>query len=194
MITEQSEARSHDISAASDEPRMEMKPAGSATGYMDGGWWPRSTDPASEFPGLIGALHEQVGQVSRVAYNLDFWALVHRKLTVDGRVVRCEGFHTMNAHTVTAIGVDSRRVTVLVVPPDTPDDVAHAALRTAASQDNTATTEDILAGNDARPDRPVSTLVASGRAHADEAIPNQRWDDEGGHVPQDDHLPTNAVR
>lgn len=116
MIIEQSEARSHDISAASDEPRMEMKPAGSATGYMDGGWWPRSTDPASEFPGLIGALHEQVGQVSRVAYNLDFWATVHRKLTVDGRVVRCEGFHTMNAHTVTAIGVDSRRVTVLVVP------------------------------------------------------------------------------
>lgn len=194
MIIEQSEARSHDISAASDEPRMEMKPAGSATGYMDGGWWPRSTDPASEFPGLIGALHEQVGQVSRVAYNLDFWATVHRKLTVDGRVVRCEGFHTMNAHTVTAIGVDSRRVTVLVVPPDTPDDVAHAALQTAASHDNTATTEDILAGNDVRPDRPVSTLVASGRAHADETTPNQRWEDEGGQVPQDDHLPTNAVR
>jgi hypothetical protein len=192
MITERSEARSHDISAASDESRMEMKPAGSATGYVDGGWWPRSTDPASEFPGLIRALHEQVGQVSRVAYNLDFWAPVHRKLTVDGRVVRCEGFRTMNAHTVTAIGVDSQRVTVLVVPPDTPDDVARAVLQTAASHDNTATTEDILAGNGARPARHTSTSVAPSPAQADEAMPNQRWEDEGGQIDQD-HIPRNSM-
>jgi hypothetical protein len=107
MITAQSATRSQNIQTTSDEPRIEMKPAGSATGYVDGGWWPRSTDPASEFPGLIGALRSYVGQVSRVAYNLGFWAPVHRKLTVDSRVVRCEGFRTMN--TVTAIGVDSRR-------------------------------------------------------------------------------------
>jgi hypothetical protein len=157
MTTAQSATRSQNILTTHGEPRIEMKPAGSATGYVDGGWWPRTTEPASEFPGLIGALHEQVGQVSRVAYNLDFWAPVHRKLTVDGRVVRCEGFHTMNAHTVTAIGVDSQRVTVLVVPPDTPDDVARAALRTAAGQDNTATVEDILASDGVRPS---STPVA----------------------------------
>ena len=156
-MTTESKTRSQNIQTTHGEPRIEMKPAGSATGYVDGGWWPRTTEPASEFPGLIRALHQQVGQVSRVAYNLDFWAPVHRKLTVDGRVVRCEGFHTMNAHTVTAIGMDSQRVTVLVVPPDTPDDVAQAALRTAADQDNTATVEDIIAGNGVRPDRPTAT-------------------------------------
>jgi hypothetical protein len=172
-MTTESKARSQDVQTTHGEPRLEMKPAGAATGYVDGGWWPWSTDPAGEFPGLIGALHGHVGHVSRVAYNLDFWAPVHRKLTVDGRVVRCEGFRTMNAHTVTAIGVDSRRVTVLVVPPDTPDDIAHAALRTAADQDNTATVEDILAG---------------------EAIPNQRWEDEGGHVHQDGPRPHERVR
>jgi hypothetical protein len=191
MITAQSQARSQNIQTTSDEPRIEMKPAGSATGYVDGGWWPRSTGPAGEFPGLIGALHGHVGQVSRVAYNLDFWAPVHRKLTVDGRVVRCEGFHTMNAHTITAIGVDSQRVTVLIVPPDTPEDVAQAALRTAAGQDNTATVEDILAGNGVRPDRPTSTPAAPGRVG--EAIPNQRWEDEGGHV-QDGPRPCERVR
>jgi len=168
-----------------------MKPAGSAAGYVDGGWWPRSTDPAGEFPGLIGALRSYVGRVSRVAYNLDFWGPVHRKITVDGRVVRCEGFRTMNAHTVTAIGVDSQRVTVLVVPPDTPDEIAQAALRTAAGQGNTAAVEDILAGNGVRPDRPTSAPVAAGQAG--EAIPNQRWEDEGGHV-QDGPRPHERVR
>jgi hypothetical protein len=190
-MTTESKTRSQNIQTTSDEPRIEMKPAGSATGYVDGGWWPRSTDPVGEFPGLIGALHSLVGQVSRVAYNLDFWAPVHRKLTVDGRVVRCEGFHTMNAHTVTAIGVDSRRVTVLVVPPDTPDDVAQEALRAAAGQDNTATVEDILAGNGVRPDRPISTPVAPGRARAGEAI---RWEGEGGQVHQDGSRPNERVR
>jgi len=194
MITEQSRTRSHGVPAAGDEPRIEMKPAGSMSGCVDGGWWPRSTDPAREFPGLIRALHGLVGQVSRVAYNLGFWEPVHRKLTVDGRVVRCEGFHTMNAHTVTAIGVDSRRVTVLVMPPDTPDDVAHAALQTAGGHDNTATVEDILAGNGARPDRHTSTPVVPSPAQAGEATPNQRWEDEGGQIHQeDDHIPANSV-
>jgi hypothetical protein len=86
-----------------------MKPGGATTGYVDGGWWPRLTDPAAAFPGLIAALHERVGQMSRVVYNLDFWDPVGRKLTVDSRVVRCSGFHHMNAHTVTAIGADSRQ-------------------------------------------------------------------------------------
>jgi hypothetical protein len=122
-----------------------MKPAGTATGHVDGGWWPRSTDPVAEFPGLIETLHAHVGQVGRVAYNLDFWEPVHRKLTVAGRVVRFEGFHAMNPHAVTAIGTDSRRVTLLVVPPDKPPDVARAVLRTAADPESTASIDDLLA-------------------------------------------------
>ncbi|MGB3438608.1 MAG: DUF5994 family protein [Actinophytocola sp.] len=175
----------------SDEPRVEMKPAGAATGYVDGGWWPRSTDPAEEFPGLVGALHGHVGQVSRVAYNLDFWAPVHRKLLIDGRVVRCEGFHTMNPHTVTAIGTNSQRVTLLVTPPDTPEDVARAVLRSAADQDSVATVEDILAGNGGRADSPP---VTRRRTPVADAIPGQRWEDEGGTVNRNDQVPTNSVR
>ncbi|OLF06589.1 DUF5994 family protein [Actinophytocola xanthii] len=152
MVITQSESRSQRTLATGDEPRIEMKSAGAATGYLDGGWWPRSTDPSVEFPALVRALHGVVGQVDRVAYNLDFWEPVHRKLTVDDRIVRCEGFHTMNPHTVTAVGVNSLRVTLLVVLPTTPDPVARAALRAAGDQDSTATVKDILTSSGARPE------------------------------------------
>jgi hypothetical protein len=194
MITEQSAARSQNIQATTDEPRIEMKPTGSAPGYVDGGWWPRSTDPASEFPGLIVALRGHVGQVSRVTYNLDFWAPVHRKLTVDSRVVRCEGFRAMNTHTATAIGVNSQRMTVLVVPPDTPEDVAQAALRTAAGHDNTATVENILASTGVRSGRPTSP-----QPHQAEREQMRRYRANVGKTKaamstRTDHVPTNAVR
>ena len=143
--TEHSATRDQNVPTTAGAARVTMKPAGAATGHVDGGWWPRSTDPAGEFPGLIETLHAHVGQVGRVVYNLDFWEPVHRKLTVAGRVVRFEGFHTMNPHAVTAIGTDSRRVTLLVVPPDKPADVARAVLRTAAAPESTASIEDLLA-------------------------------------------------
>jgi Family of unknown function (DUF5994) len=150
MVITRSKRRGQSTLAAGDEPRLKMRSGGAATGYVDGGWWPRSTDPAVEFPALVMALHGVVGQVGRVAYNLDFWEPVHRKLTVDGRIVRCEGFHTMSPHTVTAIGVNSQRVTLLVVLPATPDHAAQAALRAAGDQDGVATVEDILTGSGVR--------------------------------------------
>lgn len=179
---------------ARDKPRVEMKPAGTVTGYVDGGWWPRSTDPAQEFPGLVEALHGVVGQVRRVVYNLDFWEPVQRKLTVAGQVVKCEGFHTMNAHTVTAIGANAARVTLLVVPPATPDDTAQAMLHTAADQDNTATVEDILASGGVETGQHTANLATPGRKQRADAVPDQRWEDEGGHVRGDDRTAANTAR
>jgi hypothetical protein len=119
MVVTQAESRSQSTLAAGDEPRLEMRSRGAAIGYVDGGWW-RSTDPAVEFPALVRALHEVIGQVSRVAY--------------------------------TAIGVNSQRVTLLVVLPAMPDRAAGAALRAAGDQDSAATVEDILTGGGAGPE------------------------------------------
>lgn len=43
------------------EPRLEMKPAGAATGSVDGGSWPRSLDPTAAFPELVSALQPWIG-------------------------------------------------------------------------------------------------------------------------------------
>jgi hypothetical protein len=137
--------------AAGAEVRLELKkPSGAARGSVDGGWWPRSLEPEAEFPALVTALEERMDRVSRVVYNLDLWESAPRTLEAGGRVFRCGGFHSMDTHTVTAIGADSSRLDLLVVPPDTPGGAARAVLRSAADHDSTATVDDILASNGVR--------------------------------------------
>lgn len=161
------------------EPRLEMKPDGAATGSVDGGWWPRTLDPTAAFPELVSVLETRVGPVSRIAYNLGFWEPAPRKQTVDGRVIRYEGFHTIDSHTVTAIGKNTRRVSLLVVPPHTPGGVARAVLRSAAGADSTATVKDILAGNGVPAQDDPGAPVEPTRP---EPVSEQRREAEGGYI------------
>jgi hypothetical protein len=167
------------------EPRLEMKPAGTATGSVDGGWWPPSLDPTTAFPELVPALHPWVGPVSRIAYHLGLSEPAPRKQTVDGRMIRYEGFHTIDPHTVTAIGTNARRVSLLVVPPPTPDDVARAVLRSAAGSDSTATATDILTSNGMPPHKHAPT---------DTTRPEPRGEAEGGYVRNTARHPTTSPK
>lgn len=81
-----------------------MKPHTAAPGPLDGGWWPWSTDPTTEFSSLITAMAVLGMPVLRVSYNLDTWDAGGRRLPVLGAVVRMEGFHTAQPHTVTLVG------------------------------------------------------------------------------------------
>src|SRR6266702_4835624 len=40
-------------------PRLRLQPDRPTYTLLDGGWWPRSADPAAELPGLILALDER---------------------------------------------------------------------------------------------------------------------------------------
>lgn len=116
------------------------------SGSVDGGWWPRSTDPATEFPPLITAMAALGLPVQRVSYDLDAWDAVGRRLTAHGTAVRLEGFRTAQSHTVTMVGPDRVRIRLLVIPPATPGGAARAAMRAAARTGST-TVEDILEWN-----------------------------------------------
>ena len=37
--------------------RLRLKPKAATTGFVDGGWWPRSRDFAVELPGLLARQH-----------------------------------------------------------------------------------------------------------------------------------------
>ncbi|WP_206783928.1 DUF5994 family protein [Amycolatopsis sp. MtRt-6] len=139
------------MTAARDEVRLQLKPAAGG-GCVDGAWWPRSRDAGVEFPDVFAAVRDRVGEVERISYPLgDGWEIAHRKLVVDGRLVRLEGFHSMQADTLALIGTQQRRLILLVVAPDTARDAATAALRTAADPDGTASAEDILAARSGSP-------------------------------------------
>ncbi|MEU4746173.1 DUF5994 family protein [Actinosynnema sp. NPDC023658] len=140
-----------------------MKPPTAAPGSVDGGWWPRSNDPTTEFPPLITAMAALGRPVLRVSYDLDAWDVVGRRLPVGDAVVRMEGFRTSQPHTVTMIGPDRARTRLLVIPPATPGGAARAALRAAADPCSTATVADLLEWNNVAVRRVGATAHAGWR-------------------------------
>jgi hypothetical protein len=119
------------------EPRLRLKPAGPATGHVDGAWWPRTRDLAAELPALFAAVTGRLGRIDRVTYHLADWPAPHRRLIVDDYVVRLEGFRSQESGTLTVIGWDRHRLTMLVIPPETGPDAAQHLLTAAADQDDT---------------------------------------------------------
>ncbi|MEJ2851825.1 MULTISPECIES: DUF5994 family protein [unclassified Saccharothrix] len=132
---------------AGHECRWAMKPHTGAERFLDGGWWPRSADPAAEFPPLITAMSALGMSVLGVSFHLGTWGPGGRRLTLHDTVVQLEGFRSAEPHTVTVIGPHRRRTRLLVIPPATPAGAARAALRAAAEADTDATAEDILRWN-----------------------------------------------
>lgn len=126
-------------------PRLRLKPKAPTTGHVDGAWWPRSDDLATELPDLLAVLSVRLGAVGRVLYNLTEWAKVPRRLMIGGRVVRLDGYRLQPANTVQVLGIGREKILLLVVPPRTDPDIAHQAMMTAAAPDNASTVGDLLA-------------------------------------------------
>jgi uncharacterized protein DUF5994 len=116
---------------------------------LDGGWWPRSADPAAELPGLILALDELHGRVTRVLLGAADWnASRPSRLQVGGagsRVVRLGWFASMPAGLLTAISASHQRTDLATIPPDTGEQDAAAAMEQAAQVGNREHAPAILA-------------------------------------------------
>lgn len=154
--------------------RLRLKPRGPVTGFVDGGWWPRSRDLPAELPALLAVLAVRIGPVESVSYNLDAWGPTPRRITLDGRVVRLAGYRSQRPATIDVLSA-GHRVTLLVVPPETPPDAAHGTLMAAGHRGNTDRVDALLAGDVG------SAHLAGDAADADEAE-QQRWDLDGGPV------------
>jgi hypothetical protein len=124
--------------------RLRLKPnAKTATGYVDGGWWPASHDLIAELPDLLGLVVDRIGPVERVSYHLGDWDGGPQKVGLDGRVVRLSGFRGQAAGTIDVLG-PRHRLTLLVVPPEASAQTAQHALEAAAGQDNADTVASLL--------------------------------------------------
>jgi hypothetical protein len=122
-------------------PRLLLQPDHSGPAPLDGGWWPRSADPAAELPGLILALDKRHGRVTRVLLGAADWnASRPRRLKVGGpagsRVVRLGWFATMPAGLLTAISASDQRTDLVTIPPHTSEQDAAAAMEQAAKAGN----------------------------------------------------------
>ncbi|MFB9924097.1 DUF5994 family protein [Amycolatopsis halotolerans] len=157
-------------------PRLRLKPAGPATGYVDGAWWPYTRELAVELPALLAMLAARLDRIERVAYHLAAWTPAQRRLTVDGSPIRLEGFRAHHADTVTVTGGRGlHRLALLVVPPETEPADAHRILATAAHRGNLDTVETLLAAHG---------KTDNDAAAEDDAMNDatQRWDVDGGRI------------
>lgn len=122
--------------SVSSHVRLQLDPTLSGKGMLDGGWWPRSTDPLVELPALIVALNSQVGTVFRITLNDTLWQNTPRRITVAGHLVRLGWHGPRDLHELSVSGAGRDRLDLLVVPPDTTPASAQAAMETAAHGSN----------------------------------------------------------
>jgi hypothetical protein len=137
--------------------RLRLDPTLARRGSLDGGWWPRSTDPEAELPDLIRGLESSLGVITRVALNLDAWDSAPRRVVVDGRRVHVGWFRAMNAHTIGVTSASRDRFVLLVVPPQATTAAAATAMAMAAEPANRAQPADLLAASGIGAEDPAPT-------------------------------------
>jgi Family of unknown function (DUF5994) len=119
--------------SAQHDPRLVFPRSPTADGVPDGGWWPRSRDPATELPMLIAAVTDRLDPVRRIALDAAAWAGRPQTITaVEGREVQLDWFGAPDAHTISLIGSHRSRLDLLMIPPDTATVLAHVGLAIAA--------------------------------------------------------------
>ncbi len=125
-------------------PRLRSKPKAERTGYVDGAWWPWSDDLTKELPDLLAVLSVRLGPIERVLYNLGEWSTAPRKAMVGERMVRLDGYRHQPINTLEILGVSRGRILLLVVPPATDPNQAHATMMAAAVPNDDSSVEGLL--------------------------------------------------
>lgn len=152
-------------------PRLRLGPPDSGRTLLDGAWWPRSTDPVAELPGLILAIDALHGPIKRVMLHHVTWSSRPGRLDVAGRVVRLGYFASQPTSLLTALcdGGGGARIDLLVIPVETNDDIADAAMTIAAASTNQLHADDII---------PAATIVATQTQQADAAATNEGMNEQ----------------
>lgn len=164
-------------------PRLRLQPDLSVRTLLDGGWWPRSADPAVELPGLIRAIDERHGPVTQIMLGSAGWDTSRpARLRVDDpagrRVVRLGWYESMPAGLLTATA-KAGRTDLLTVPPHTSESAARAAMDQAAQPGNRTHAPTLLAATTtaATPGRLASSPIRTSPDNTQLST----WDWEGGH-------------
>ncbi|MBE7196074.1 MAG: hypothetical protein INR66_26805 [Gordonia polyisoprenivorans] len=100
---------------------------------VDGAWWPHTLTLEDEVSDLIASAARAGFDTRYITYCLEGWATRPRKVVVDDMRIKLGGYRGQAEHTITLIdGSDRGRLEIVVVPPDTPYDVARRALAAAS--------------------------------------------------------------
>ena len=112
MIADPNAVRSSALAAntATATPlRLQLDPNRPAEPYLDGAWWPRSTELPAELPALLAELSAHLGSIAIVGYHRDAWNAAPGHLDLAGHPVHLQGFVSSNPPTLVVIADTGRR-------------------------------------------------------------------------------------
>jgi hypothetical protein len=149
--------------------RLRLKPAHQSPGFVQGAWWPRSTQLTTELPALMAAVSLRLSNIDRVIYDENGWAPTLSGIEVSGNAVTLHGSADEPANTLSVISEQLGKLVLLVVPPYTNPTRAYRAVMTAANPDDASTADELLG---------IGAREAEDRRIA--LIAQQRWETDGG--------------
>ena len=156
-----------------ERTRLRLKPKAPPTGAHDGAWWPHGDDLLKELPDLLAVLSVRLGAIDRVLYRFADWATAPAKLVTGGRAVRLDGYRLQPPNTIEVLGFERNRIVLLVVPPQTDPDCAHAIMKAAVTPGDASTATEVAAIGQRE-------TLSRERSRTQSAAAEARWDSEGG--------------
>jgi hypothetical protein len=147
--------------------RLGLKPAHRPCGFVQGAWWPRSTELSSELPSLLAALSLRVGSIDSVLYHESDWSPAPLSIKHQGDQVIL-GAHQEWPNVVSLFGPRFGKLDLLVVPPYTEPTHAYNVVTTATSVNDASTPDQLLGGiGTCRADDPLLSPIALQRCESD---------------------------
>jgi hypothetical protein len=130
---------------AESEPRFALRPDPPVPRYLDGAWWPRSTDLATELPALLAKVAYRLGQANLIGYHVDAWTETPPQVEIAGHTVTLVGVTSDEPNSVVLVA-KSNRIALLVIPPHADEHVAQQELDAASEPvgGDSPVSEDVL--------------------------------------------------
>lgn len=127
--------------------RIQLKPI-LGQGLLDGAWWPRSRNLATELQTLADHWPEHDTRIARALYSEADWDDPPRRVLSRGSNIPAASFPHEDSHMIVLTMAGSRRrISLLVIPPDTTPDAADRATQAALQSDPPQSAGQILAAN-----------------------------------------------
>ena len=150
--------------------RMRLKPAHRSCGFVQGAWWPRSTELRRELPSLVTALSLRIGSIDSVLYHEDEWSPAPLSIKNQGDHVIVSARQEW-PNVISLFGPRFGRLDLLVVPPYTEPTHAYNVVTKAVSVNDASTPAQLLG----------ITRRGDGRLLSPIAL--ERWEADGGALP-----------
>ncbi len=106
--------------------------------WVDGVWWPRSTNLVGELPMLLTAVAARIGTVVLVGYYINSWEPAPAHMDHDTGIVALHGFTSGPPESVVVVGTGGLRLALTVLTPQTTSTAAEYAFLQVTQPDDAA--------------------------------------------------------